>query len=426
MADVSFDLTTAAGLTKPVFGKIVEARPPKNYKITNKVPFRATLGEQLQEVVWLTDEWGVTLDAGAGEVYALNDSVSAVSKKLNGSGAEVTLKTTVAMKLLAAAMGAGPKAFQSAVGALGTNMMRTMQKVIEIQTVWGSCTTGIGQISARTVDSGTSQTFSITAASWASGFWAGAENMYVDVYNDDSFVTKRNSSGTMKVTAVTPPSGATLGTVTFLGTEAEMDNIVADDVIVLRGGGTEGQVGLYTSASNSGTYLGISGATYSQWAGNTFSCGSADLTWDKVEQGIGLAVGKGLEGDATLYVSTRTWGNLNTDLSALRAIDASYSMKQTEVGTSSIRYHSQNGMVTVEPYTFMKWGSALLLPENQDGQTYIERIGSSDITFDIPDEGGKNMRIMDGNGVEFRAWTDQFCVNRAPSKCVVFTGIVNS
>lgn len=438
MTDVSFDTATANGLLKPVFGGIVDSRIPANYLLSNLVAYNKEkkLGELLQELVWLTEEQGITLNAGSGVVYTLNDSESAISKKLSASGAEITVKSTVAIKLLAAAQGAGPKAFLSALSGLTANMLRTMRRSVEIESCWGSAPTGIGAILARTVDAGTSQTFSINMASWAPGIWAGAEKMFVDVYSAAGPLgTKRNTSGTMQVTGIVHPTGSTEGTVKFLGTEAEMDNVTAGDIIVPRGAvsNTTGpvyaqQVGLMTSAANAGTYLGIDGSSsgYSQWAGNSFSVGSTDLTWDKVEQMVGMAVGKGLDGPAHLLVSIRTWSVLNMYLNQLRKIDSSYSKDKTTIGTKSISYISQNGELTVHPYHFMKFGSALLIPANSDGEEPLGRYGSSDITFEIPDEGGKYMRIMSGSGVEFRAWTDQLLVNRAPAKCVVATGIVNS
>lgn len=424
MADSHFDVSAANGLLKPVFEKLRDARPANPLRFTNKFGYNRDkgLGEQLQEAVWLTDEQGFTHDAGTGTVFDLNDSQAAASKKLTGSGAEIVLKSTVAIKLLAAAQKEGDAAFTSAYKGLFKNMTRSMHRRVEVQSMWADHDTGLGIVSAQTDDSGTTQTFSVTAASWAPGIWAGAENMQVEIYSAD-FVTNRTTSD-CKVTAVTMPTGGSLGTITVTGTEAQLDNVVATDVFKFRGSETAEGIGMMKSSANAGTYLGISGATYSQWAGNTHAVGSANLTWEEIESGIALAVGKGLDQNGCLYVSPKTWGNLNTDLAALRVIDSSYRNEKTDAGTSSIVYHSQNGMVSVEPYHFMKQGYALFFPEDQDR---IGRYGASDVTFEIPDRGGEYMKVLEGkNGVEFRAYTDQLVVNRAVSNCCVFSGIVNS
>jgi hypothetical protein len=178
--------------------------------------------------------------------------------------------------------------------------------------------------------------------------------------------------------------------------------------------------GIIEIASNTGVLHGIDGAVYGLWKGNSVAVGGS-LTWEKIHEGIASAVGRGLDEDALLCVSPRTWSDLNNDLSALRVFDSSYEKKTSSYGSRTIEYFSMNGMIEVEPSIYMKEGEALLVPTKQ-----FKRIGATDITFDLPDKGGEIFRQLEGSaGVELRAYTDQSPFGRKPAACVFYSGIVN-
>jgi len=427
MADQDFDFSAAEGLLKVVADKLGDARPNHMLRFTNWCGYDSekTLGELLRGGQWLTEEFGITHDAGSGVAFDLVDSIAAQSRKMEGSGAEIVLRTTVAMKALKATQKEGDAAFKSAYGELMRNMRRSGDRRLEVVAMWGQHPDGIALIGDQTVDAGVNQTFSVKAGHWAPGIWAGAEGMRVDVW-DPTFTTRRNLNGTMKLVSVTHEKGpSVLGTLKFLGTEAEMDTIAPDDVITFEGayddsGDPQEMVGMMVSSQNDSEYA----ADFSQWGGNTFAVG-ANLTWEAIDRDIiGLAVDKGLDTNIIGYVSTRSWSNLNVDLHALRVLDSSFSQEKTTAGTKSISWQSSVGVATMEPYAFMKSGSCLFFP---DDKKRITRNGSTDWDFKIPEAGGKYMRVLEGkHGVEFRSYTDQLVVNRAVPHCVTGTGIVNS
>jgi hypothetical protein len=92
-----------------------------------------------------------------------------------------------------------------------------------------------------------------------------------------------------------------------------------------------------------------------------------------------------------------------TDLAAKRQFDSSYSEKEQKQGTQSIKFYGQNGTIEVQASLFCKQGFAYVYPKDE-----LERIGSSDVTFEQPGMEGKFFRLMDSaNGYELRAYCDQ-------------------
>lgn len=224
-----------AGFFKDKHGTLVEAVPSFT-KLQKRIPFtggQEQLGRNYLFPVFLTRSHGVTWNGATatnGTAYTLNAAVSPVSQEATVLGQEFTLRDQVSYKALTAAAKKGPEAYDNLLMETTLQMTESARFYQELAMRYGQGALGIGAVQAQAVDSGTTQTFQITKASWAPGIWDQMTNGYVDCFAT-GFGTKRNSSGTIQVTAVDIANRI----ITCVGTEAEMDNIVATDVFVPRG-----------------------------------------------------------------------------------------------------------------------------------------------------------------------------------------------
>jgi hypothetical protein len=86
-----------------------------------------------------------------------------------------------------------------------------------------------------------------------------------------------------------------------------------------------------------------------------------------------------------------------------------------ENGSNNLVFFGQNGKIEIHASLFCKEGYAYVFPPKE-----LERIGSSDITFERPGMEGKFFREMESaNGYELRAYTDQALFTSAPGKMTV-------
>lgn len=161
---------------------------------------------------------------------------------------------------------------------------------------------------------------------------------------------------------------------------------------------------------------------YDQWAPNSYAVGGA-LNYKGINDAVSQAVARGLDEDAEVFVSYRTFGNVMSDLAALRIIDNSYDPKKAVAGHESVEFHGLNGKISITPSGFVKQSFAYVLPVKD-----IIRVGSTDLTFNTP--GSKNpdifFQLPSNAGFGMRCYAHQGIALLAPSKAVVLTGIVNT
>lgn len=419
------DLSEAEGLTKRVYGKINDVRP-EGVKFVNRVKFSEgnRIGDSFNEPVLLTHEHGFTYSADTdGAVIDLNGAESAESQNASLKGTEIILQAQNSYKLYTSMLKQGEAAFTKWQTLRMSNMKMSMLKRLEIDMLYGSSDGGIGIPSAQTDDSGTTQTYSITLASYAPGIWAGLKGAKIDAYDTSGALSKINSNDDITITSITPAKGSTLATVTLTGNETDLDGIASalpDVSFFFKGSQGEQCTGLVQQVTNTGTLHGINGANYELWQGNDVSAGSAALTWELVGDAIGNAVGRGLDQDVVLQVSIPTWSNLNNNLAALRMLDSSYSEGKTKYGSKSIEFHFINGTITVEPSIFQKYGEAMWYVPSE-----IKRIGSTDVTFSLDTEGNILFHLEGKNAVEMRAYSDQNLLVRKPAIMGRISSIAN-
>jgi hypothetical protein len=280
-------------------------------------------------------------------------------------------------------------------------MLRSMSKKLEIEMFYG-------QMGYATVASATTTVVTITTAEWAPGIWSGAEGMPIEIRD----TTGATSRGEFTVVGV----DMDLSTVT-LNSSAAAAGVVATDVIWHKG--------VHKIITNTGTLFNINAASYNLWKGNSYSAGSAALSFTKLIKAAARAYEKGAEGKTLTLVNPRTWTDLLSDQAALRKYDTSYSETGLKNGSRSLTFYSQSGEITIEVSNYVKEGYAFLLQSDD-----WKRVGSSDISFRRPGggEGADQFlrEVENAAALEIRSWTDQALFCRAPGHQTIIQSIVNA
>ncbi len=406
MSSSANTLDTLNGLFKEVYAKDLEDLIPDGVKLLQRIPFAKKEyqpGNFYHQPVVLGMEHGVTFAAGGDDAFALNAPISGQIKDATVRGTQLLLRSALGYKSAAASAEGGAKAFKPATKFLVGNMLRSITKKLEIEVLYG-------QMGYGTVASVSSNVITITTAEWAPGIWGGAENMPIEIRNSAGSVSR----GEATITSVDFDNKTiTLNTV--------LAGVSANDVIWHKGAYGNEFAGIHKIITNTGSLFGIDAAQYTLWKGNTYSAGSAALSFNKIQDAIARAVEKGLDSDVMVLVNPKAWADLLNDQAALRMYDQSYSPSKSENGSKELSFHGQNGKIEVVPSIYVKEGYAYILSMDE-----MMRIGASDVTFKRPGKGDEFFRELENNaGYEMRAYTDQALFCFAPAKNVLINAIVN-
>ncbi len=406
MSSSANTLDTLNGLFKEVYAKDLEDLIPDGVKLLQRIPFAKKEyqpGNFYHQPVVLGMEHGVTFAAGGDDAFALNAPISGQIKDATVRGTQLLLRSALGYKSAAASAEGGAKAFKPATKFLVGNMLRSITKKLEIEVLYG-------QMGYGTVSSVASNVITITTAEWAPGIWGGAENMPIEIRNSAGSVSR----GEATITSVDFDNKTiTLNTV--------LAGVIATDVIWHKGAYGNEFAGIHKIITNTGSLFGIDAAQYTLWKGNTYSAGSAALSFNKIQDAIARAVEKGLDSDVMVLVNPKAWADLLNDQAALRMYDQSYSPSKSENGSKELSFHGQNGKIEVVPSIYVKEGYAYILSMDE-----MMRIGASDVTFKRPGKGDEFFRELENNaGYEMRAYTDQALFCFAPAKNVLINAIVN-
>lgn len=219
-----------------------------------------------------------------------------------------------------------------------------MSKKLEIEMLYG-------QLGYAQIASVSGPTLTIVTAEWAPGIWAGAEAMPIEIRSNDGttsrgeFVVKSVDMTARTVTLTTTPSGITTSPA---------------DVIWHKGAFGNEFPGIHKILTiSSGTLFNIDVGTYNLFRGNTYDALSAALSFTKLQSAAARAVEKGLDTDLYCLINPRAWANMMSDQAALRRYDDSYSATTVENGGKTIKFHSQNGTLEIEPSIYIKEGGML-------------------------------------------------------------------
>lgn len=399
------NLSTLDGNFKNVYADKIENLHPENTKLMQRVPFvkgQGQIGKQYLQPVVLGLEHGITYDI-TGDAFALDAAIAGQIKEASIVSTEMVLRSRISVAAASRSM-TSEAAFEQSTKFLVRNMLRSMTKRVEVGMMYGG--SGIGEVGS--LPGGL--VIQIATAQWAPGVWVGAENMRISFY-DATLATLRGSA---QITAVNM-------TTRRITVDAIPAGVVATDVIFYKTAKGNESLGVHKIISNAGVLFGIDGAQYSLWQGNTYSAASAPLSFAKLQDAVALAVEKGLDSAVLVLVNPRTWSDLLTEQAALRQYDSSYSVSLADAGHQEIVFYGQNGKIEIVSSVYVKEGFAYVLCLEE-----MQRIGSSDITFNRPGAEGRFFRELENdNGYELRSYSDQALFCYSPGKNCLISNIVN-
>lgn len=428
------DLSRFQNNLKRVYASKVGILVPEDDLAAKLVPFTSgaeKIGDDYAMPFLMTREGGVTFKGGSGSggVYQLNAPRSYATERALISGCETTLRTAMSYKTITSAMTdtgskeGNKKAFVNATKHGMARLMSSASFFREMHIIWGggaSQVSNLGVIESITSAVTTTLVVKLTAASWCTAIWAGSEGLEFDIYEGS---TKQNTAGTdangdtvYKLTSVSP----TTRELTFTSHATNVAAPDADDTILFAGAYTQECLGLSGACQTSGTLWNISNSTYYLWKPKAITVGGA-LTFEKVMEGLSKVADIGWSGTMNLLVNPYTFQNLCDDMTSLvRFTDKSSG--EVTYGMDKVTFKGQTGLVKIHPYKYMKQGEALGIPGDA-----CMRVGSTDITLDIPGGKGEMVRHMENyTGVEIRCFDDQAPFCEAPGALIRWSGIVNT
>lgn len=376
-------------------------------KLTPKLSKATRTGRKFLWPTALTNENGVTY--GDDTAFGYEDDVAAVYDEIELDSQPTVLKSRVALSA-ANRMANDEATFITHMSLRSGNMKESIMKRAEIECLYGK--TGLGKVSSITSVGGGTEVITFTDATWAPMIWGGMEGSKLEVRNGSSKVNSNADVVLSKVDAANKK-------ITVTGNTTDLGNIGQGHDIFFKGAYANSFYGIDAQLTNSGTLFGIDAATYDLWKANTYPV-AGNLTMAKVLKGAALAVGKGgLDEDCVLLVSAITYESLNSDISALREFDGSFSKKKAENGVRGIEYSFQGGSILIVAHPMVKEGEAFLLPKR-----CLHRVGATEITFGFGD--GDYFEKLEGNaGYQLLVQYDWCILIDKPARCVKYTGITN-
>ena len=424
----------AAGLLKQAYAdeaitKVVTASSIIQEEV-DFVPDAQREGAQFNCPVLLSLPSGFTYGAGFASYQSIIPS-NVQYAFLTGSN--INLRDGIANDLISRAM-SDKNSFMTASKYVMMALQKSMRKELELNLLYGS--TGLGQVAAYTNIGTTTTTLYFTFASWAPAIWSGLENCVLNFYNAGAQVGSSYTIVGVTIAQSAPNFGGSITVTGSAGDITSIQNAIAQTYS--SGTGTVGtavdaymntsfgnqMVGIKGILSATGTLFGLNTASYSVWQPNSFAVGSVALSIGKVLDAGALAVARGAE-DETLdvLVNPTSYANLIVEASSARRLDGSWKKDTLANGARYIEYYGPNGKMRVISHPFVKQGEGFILPLED-----CKRIGSTDITFDLPGFAGPALYLPSptNTGVEVRVFTSQALFFAKPSHGVILTGITPS
>lgn len=409
--------TVAAGLLKQAYDDHISKVIPASSILQEEVDFvkdGQKEGAQFNCPVLLSLPTGFTYGAGFASFQAIVPS-NVQFAFLTGSN--INLRDGIANDLISRAM-SDKNSFMTASKYVMMALQKSMSKELELNLLYGG--SGIGSGSVITATSATLSAVTITAAQWAPAIWSGMEGMPLSIYNGSSVVA---SEGAYTVSSVDLANRI----VTVLSSSGDATTLVAlnGTTVTFYTNTAFGNqmVGLKSILTATGSLFGLSTTAYAVWQPNTFDCQSAAITLGKIEDAVARAVARGADEDMAVLINPNSYSNLVTEASSARRYDSSYDRKTLENGAEAIKYHGPNGTIEIIAHPFVKQGEGFIVPFSR-----MKRIGSTDITFDLPGFAGPALYLPSptNTGVEIRVFCSQALFVEAPSHTVYLQNIVAS
>lgn len=405
-------VATLDGHFKEVYASKIRDLVPEGMKMLKLAEFSAAeklLGNLYHQPVVLGLEHGFTYGGSAGEAFLLNAAVASPNRDAQVKGHELVLVSAISVGAASRSI-SSKAAFEQETKRLVQNMLKSTQIRMEIQLMYGQ--SGIAKVAIVA-----GNLLTICGSEWAAGIWSGSKNAALEIRSQAGVLR-----GTCNVVKPDLKNQTVEVDVMPAGVSGNVDSENAGaDVVYFKGAYNKEFAGLHKIITNTSTIFNIDAAEFDLFKGNTVLCGTSEaakafISFEKVEEAIALCMEKGLtEEDVVCLVNPKHWNKLMTEQAAKRQYDTSYSSEKMENGSKSLIFYGQNGKIEIHASLFVKEGFAYIFPPAE-----LERIGSSDITFERPGFPGKFFREMEtSNGYELRAYSDQALFTSAPGKMAV-------
>jgi hypothetical protein len=381
---------------------------PLEDKIARMFPLKdkSGVGKQIVVPVVVSEAQGLTFGGEDSTGYAINTSVSVETVQAIVKTDSFVMEGLIAQDMIDR-MQKDSQTVKTEFAVMTKSLTDQAAFAREISLLHG--TAGVGNILARTNDSHTTQTFSISARTWSPALISRLVKGKVDIYN-----------GASKVTATTSPVLSAFSianhTITLVGTEADLDNVAAGYTLYPEGGYGKMMQGLsYVCGSTALTIHGLLQSTYPTWQSQTVSAGASKLNYDLVGDAVVALRNRGAFGNLTLIVDPIGGKNLKTELVKLSTSKTSSARFDNK--TSILGFDAQD--IEIVEHIFAKPGEALLF----DVET-IQREGV-DVNFIDLGGGTKNyvMAKPGYNAAFYRVGFNQALVHREPSKTLKISDI---
>jgi hypothetical protein len=405
-------VSTLDGHFKEVYASKIRDLVPEGMKMLKLAEFSAAeklLGNLYHQPVVLGLEHGFTYGGSAGDAFILNAAVASPNRDAQVKGHELVLVSAISVGAASRSV-SSKAAFEQETKRLVQNMLKSTQIRMEVQLMYGQ--SGIAKVAIVA-----GNILTICGSEWAAGIWSGSKNAVLEI---------RSQGGTLRgVCNVVKPNlkdqTVEVDVMPALVSGNPDSENAAADIVYFRGSYNKEFAGLHKIITNDTTIFNIDAGEFDLFKGNVVNCGTSEaakefISFEKVEQAIALCMEKGLtEEDVVCLVNPKHWNKLMTEQAAKRQYDTSYSSEKMENGSKSLVFYGQNGKIEIHASLFVKEGFAYIFPPAE-----LERIGSSDITFERPGFPGKFFREMESaNGYELRAYSDQALFTSAPGKMAV-------
>lgn len=383
------------------------------------------LGDKFNAPVKVQSGQGYTYNTD-GSAFALNAAISLQME--NALVPAFSLIRRDNISYTAISRSAGKNSFGKAVDITLNDMTEGAGFRLECTYLHG--TQGIGQTASSTNQSTTQTKVTLSAATWATGIWASSLGAQVQFYRSDTnALVSSGADSVFQVVGmdftnyVLTVNGTTTGiTALDIAAAATPLNIGFNGAFGATFALPVEGVGLFAIAGNTGTLFSINSQTWPLWQGNTYSAGSAPLSFGKLQKAITLPGDKGLMGEeCTVLVPLTSFSDLLTEQAAARRY-GDVKGKKMDNGADALEFYSPSGTMTIVPHPLVKRGQALLYPTDS-----ITRIGSSELTFQLPGTSTDSylqVPLGDFAGYQVRIWADNTVFAETPSHMCVISNVV--
>lgn len=428
--------TTLNGLYKEVYADKLKDLVPESdvlLKMDNFVSKEQREGNKYHQPVVLALPTGATWGVG---VVTLVNAIASQLGDAQVQGSAITHRDLLAYDAAAKAAKGGKQSFAEATSLIVKNLVKATSKFLELDLLYGggsSPATGNSLAQQTTSAAGspaaTTQVITISYGTWAPAIFSGMENSQIVFYTTAGALVSSGVDSVFTISSmnVVPASSTVGGTITVTGTVTGITALAAQSANTLdiywNSSYGNSMLGLRAIlGTTSGTLFNISMTSYSLWQSNTYSVGSTQLTFGKLQAALALGVNRGLESDTITLVSPPTFANLIDEQAGARVFDSSYKSDKAENGFKKIQFFGPNGVNTIMVHIFCHQGEAYIVPEDE-----LIRMGPvENVTNTLPGMPGDFfVQSQTYAAYELRCYANQAIFLEAPAHGIILTNIVN-